>query len=213
MVLDLPCVYKLSKKIGGGKKVELEDVAHSWILNAADVASLVEEQKEIKLSKLSDSNVEPKPWMKYMDALINAFKVAEGGLVATNALMSAMDKVLELKESNNDTSELCLPKSKEVKTVRRPAKSFRKSSLGKNFANSSYRRDYLVYGKQYNKVSSTSTLYENEVSNEKEESDIGDGLSKISLIIPKKKERQHQSRKQAQAMKKMNYISQPLKEE
>ncbi|KAI8326694.1 hypothetical protein EDC96DRAFT_494863 [Choanephora cucurbitarum] len=123
-------------------RIELIDVPQRWWISKAD------EYAHKPLKSFT------KPWVKYLLALDEAFRVAEGDVVETSRLTYVLDDLLHTdnnsfvdgssrtKLESGGIPPLQLPEASEVRKPGRPPKSQRLSSLPKDFANASFRKQY-----------------------------------------------------------------------
>ncbi|KAI8339769.1 hypothetical protein EDC96DRAFT_522965 [Choanephora cucurbitarum] len=123
-------------------RIKLIDVPQRWWVPKAD------EDAHKLLKSFSKS------WVKYLLALDEAFRVAEGDVVETSRLTYVLDDLLHTdnnsfvygssrtKLESGDIPPLQLPEASEVRKPGRPPESPRLSSLPKDFANASFRKQY-----------------------------------------------------------------------
>ncbi|KAI8326752.1 hypothetical protein EDC96DRAFT_534244 [Choanephora cucurbitarum] len=130
-------------------RIELIDVPQRWWISKAD------EYAHKPLKSFT------KPWVKYLLALDEAFRVAEGDVVETSRLTYVLDDLLHTdnnsfvdgssrtKLESGGIPPLQLPEASEVRKPGRPPKSQRLSSLPKDFANASFRKQATTERKRY----------------------------------------------------------------
>ncbi|KAI8375764.1 hypothetical protein EDC96DRAFT_571850 [Choanephora cucurbitarum] len=140
VVYGLLCCHQLDglKK----RRIELNDIPRRWMIPKTH------EHLHNPVKSFS------KPWVKYLLALDEAFRVAEGDLVETFRLTDVLDNLLHVdnnsfvdggsrtKFQSENIPPLQLLEASEVRKPGRPAKLQRMSSLPKDFAKAAFRKQY-----------------------------------------------------------------------